>query len=159
MEEVTASENWQIAEMTVEVTRDPSVLVSVCPPNVTKHGSIGIKQCKLVCLLVVRSLKRNGNQSKDWVVNCSTHSSYRSIISSLYVLWKLWIDSLWCNTVPVQTVSDWCSSSDINHHLMACLHACVCLYVRCVALYRTSSKVITHTSPEISSSHCLSQQE
>lgn len=37
MEEVTASENRQIAEMTVEVTRDPSVLICVCLPNVTKY--------------------------------------------------------------------------------------------------------------------------
>lgn len=36
MEEVTASENRQIAEMTVEVTHDPSVLICVCPPNVAK---------------------------------------------------------------------------------------------------------------------------
>lgn len=35
MEEVTASENKQIAEMTVEVTHDPSVLI--CPPNVVKY--------------------------------------------------------------------------------------------------------------------------
>lgn len=38
MEEVTVSENRQIAEMTVEVTHDPSVLICVYPPNVAKYG-------------------------------------------------------------------------------------------------------------------------
>lgn len=38
-EEVTASENRQIAKKkkTVKVTRDPSVLICVCPPNAAKY--------------------------------------------------------------------------------------------------------------------------
>lgn len=60
------------------------------------------------------------------------------------------MNSLLCNAEPPQTVTVWCSSSDIKH---SWLHACICtcLYVRCVALSRTSSKVIahTHTAPRI----------
>lgn len=84
------------------------------------------------CQITAEKQKSSSGQSsthcmpKRWY----TYINYRTIIYSLYVLCKHWMNSSQCNTV---WVSGWCSSSDTSDGVTVR----VCLYVRCVALCRT----------------------